>query len=241
VTPQDPSIGNGHYGCGFEQPLEASLKALLPKDSELTFVHGDAHGDQENSGFLRENSLLVVIVVSDEDDCSTSDYAIFDPQSESNRTSGLNLACHNNQARLFDAERYVDTLKTLRPNNDNVIFGVIAGIPAELTKDDEFRRNHDLRTDKGATAYFNAVLADERMTDRVDDGGPTPFLAPACTTYWPDDMTRLDAFPPRRLVEVAKGFGSRGVIGSLCDSDFGATSGNLIRAIGEQLAAANDK
>jgi hypothetical protein len=41
--------------------------------------------------------------------------------------------------------------------------------------------------------------------------------------------------PPHRLVEVAKGFGNDGVLGSLCTDDFGATTGRLIRAIGTRL------
>ena len=47
----------GDSGCGLEAPLEASKRAL---DGHLA----------ENSGFLRPDSLLVVIYVTDEDDCS---------------------------------------------------------------------------------------------------------------------------------------------------------------------------
>jgi hypothetical protein len=47
----------GSSGCGFEQPLEATYTALhdaIP----------------ENAGFLRPDALLVVVYVTDEDDCS---------------------------------------------------------------------------------------------------------------------------------------------------------------------------
>jgi hypothetical protein len=47
----------GDSGCGVESPLEAVKRAL---DKHLT----------ENDGFLRDNSVLAVIFITDEDDCS---------------------------------------------------------------------------------------------------------------------------------------------------------------------------
>ncbi len=47
----------GDSGCGIEGPLEGSLRAL------------DGHRS-ENTGFLRSNSVLAVIFITDEDDCS---------------------------------------------------------------------------------------------------------------------------------------------------------------------------
>jgi hypothetical protein len=56
----------GTVGCGFEQPLEAMYRALWAQP--------------ENDGFLRADSVLVVIFVTDEDDCSASDPTLFDPR-----------------------------------------------------------------------------------------------------------------------------------------------------------------
>jgi hypothetical protein len=238
VIPQDPSQG-GQFGCGFEQPLEASLKALLPKDSDVEFVHGTGHGDEENAGFLRDNSLLVVVVVSDEDDCSMSDYASFDPEDDANRMTSLNVACQNHADRLYDVQRYVEALRNLRPHNDNVIFAAIGGVPVEKVED-EFRANYDLTTDAGVTAYYDAVLADPRMEERRMLTGASQRLAPSCTLLAPQwNWERFDTRPPRRLVETAKAFGTRSVIGSLCADDAGAVVGHLIRTIGQQLTAAN--
>ena len=49
----------GDTGCGFEHQLEASYRAL----------NGSV---RENAGFLRSNSIVVVVYVTDEDDCSAS-------------------------------------------------------------------------------------------------------------------------------------------------------------------------
>jgi hypothetical protein len=57
----------GDKGCGFEQQLEAVYRAL----------HDDI---PENRGFLRDNALLVVVYLTDEDDCSIDQNSdIFDP------------------------------------------------------------------------------------------------------------------------------------------------------------------
>ena len=50
----------GDSGCGVEAPLEAAKRAL------------DGHA-LANQGFLRPNSLLAVLFITDEDDCSAQD------------------------------------------------------------------------------------------------------------------------------------------------------------------------
>ena len=52
----------GTTGCGFEMPLEAMRRGLLDAPAS----------------FLREDAFLAVIFITDEDDCSTRDRAMFD-------------------------------------------------------------------------------------------------------------------------------------------------------------------
>ncbi len=52
----------GDKGCGFEMPLEAVYRALHDPIAE-------------NAGFLREDAVLAVILLTDEDDCSVDDPA----------------------------------------------------------------------------------------------------------------------------------------------------------------------
>ena len=54
----------GTMGCGFEQPLESMYKAL---DS-----------NPANTGFVRDNAFLAVVLITDEDDCSASDPQLYD-------------------------------------------------------------------------------------------------------------------------------------------------------------------
>jgi hypothetical protein len=57
-------LGNG--GCGFEQPLAAIQASLTNPD---------------NVGFIRPEASLAVIILSDEDDCSVKEPALFGPES----------------------------------------------------------------------------------------------------------------------------------------------------------------
>lgn len=56
----------GTNGCGFEQQLEAMRRALDGSRSQ-------------NDGFVRRDAMLLVVLVTDEDDCSAFDRAVFDP------------------------------------------------------------------------------------------------------------------------------------------------------------------
>lgn len=231
----------GSEGCGYEMPLEAGLKALWPaSDPGVTFLEGSGHGEGENAGFLRPDSLLVVVVVTDEDDCSAADPRIFIPSDfleadDPLRDQPLNLRCSENPDALHAPERYIENFEALRPENDNVIFVTIAGVPTELVSED-VRADYDFGSTADVEAYMDFVLADERMQQQVDPDTVTMpgggNLLPSCQL---SDSAK--AYPPRRLVEVTKGFGTQGVLGSICH-DFGSNTGMIIRAIGTRLAEA---
>lgn len=53
-------VPQGINGCGFEQPLESMALALLREDDPA----------EQEFGFLRDNASLLVILVTDEEDCS---------------------------------------------------------------------------------------------------------------------------------------------------------------------------
>jgi hypothetical protein len=68
----------GSVGCGFEHPLEAVYKALHDCMPDASGNYPDCT-IPENKGFLRPDSLLAVMWVTDEDDCSAPpDSDLFD-------------------------------------------------------------------------------------------------------------------------------------------------------------------
>jgi hypothetical protein len=79
--------GVGENGCGYEAPLEAMYRFLIDPEppSEVTVVDDNGRVStvpsgidhevlNERSQFLRPGSSLIVIFVTDEDDCSVIDY-----------------------------------------------------------------------------------------------------------------------------------------------------------------------
>lgn len=191
----------GTRGCGFEQQLEAVLKALTPSISPLRF-HDDTtgHGDGANASFVRSGSLLATILLTDEEDCSAADRSLFNPD---DRRYGdtLNLRCFENPEVLHPVSRFANGLKGLRANPNDVIFAAIAGVPVDLV------------SDPSAIDYTD-LLSDPRMVEAVDPTNPNQ-LTPSCEV--PGHGV---AFPPRRVVQVAESFGANGVVQSICQEDF---------------------
>lgn len=245
-------------GCGFEQPLEAGLKALWPASDPAIAFLGDmdgfgtkGHGEDENAGFLRKDSLLVIIVVDDEDDCSTGDPRLYtpasylDPQNPDDAlllSQGLNVRCSGNPDRLYDIERYVNGFKALHADHpERVIFATIAGIPAELLPSDGPALN-EITNDAEREHAYDALLAAAPMQQMIDtqntDDPADDNLVPSCIAGTWADETIDYTFPPVRLVQVARAFGTHGVLGSICADDFGDTTGMLIRTIGQRLTDA---
>ncbi|MEM6962439.1 MAG: hypothetical protein AAF550_11975, partial [Myxococcota bacterium] len=129
----------GTDGCGFEQQLEATLKSLTPSDSTLQFNQNELGqntvgngGSGVNSGFLRPGSLLAIIVVTDEDDCSASDLELFQEFSPT-YTSDRNIRCTVYEAQaLRTVNRYVNGFLALRNDPELLVFATISGVDAAV-------------------------------------------------------------------------------------------------------------
>lgn len=209
----------GTGGCGFEQQLDAPLKALLPGSSPITFYAGThGHGDDAatNGGFLRSDSLIVVVDITDEDDCSTDVTDIWSKRPVSH-TGDMNLRCIDYANELYDVnQRFVNGLRSLRPGDPNgVIFATITGVPQDLVT---------LPID------YDRLFADPRMQNHVTtraDG--TRTLDPACTS------TSGNAAPGIRMARVAQGFGANGIVQSICSNDYGPALGLVVDRIANLL------
>ncbi len=208
------TVGTG--GCGIEQQLEAALKALTPSTSPITFAMGThGHADDANAGFVRAGSVLAVVVLSDEEDCSNPNPELSNPAS-SIYVGDLNLRCFMYPDALYPVSRYVDGLLALRPDPSDVVFTLIGGIPPDLV-DDTFHPDYE------------AILADPRLEEHVDPASGNRLL-PSC--FVPG---RVDALPPRRMIETARGLdaaGAHAVVQSICQEDFTGA----MRAIAARIA-----
>lgn len=188
-------------GCRFQRPLEAALKALSPEARTPwvaegyvapTFEAGSGHGDYggANEGFLRQGSVLAIVVLTNEDDCSAASHELFyDSAYGGSAASPLGLRCSRFPDALRSVGRYVDGLTQLREHPRALVFGAIVGVPQDLAG--------------SGLATYEAMLREPRMeVVELDDAGPAG-LAPSCGA---DDAPR-SARPPRRLVELRLGPG----------------------------------
>jgi len=264
------TLGTG--GCGFVQPLEAGLKALWPAldidpstgmqwvdpntgqpSNRITFLpdgNGDGlygHGDGANAGFLRNDvrgglSMVGVVVVTDKDDCSSSDTMHFTPAQDLPdghvlAEQSIDLRCFNNKASLYSVDRYINGLRALRQGQENLfMFAAIAGVPSDLVQlvDAEGNPTIDVDDDAARDAWYSAILGDPRMAEHVDESEPEVAeraLVPSCQTE------TAKALPPRRLVEVARGMGPNGMVQSICDADFSGAMDGIVGMLSTQLGA----
>jgi len=230
VSPQTPDqfgadfrcvAAAGTTGCGFEQQLEATLKAVTPSSSSITFFGGtQGHGDIENAGFIRPDSVLAIILVTDEEDCSVrSGFEDIFNQMSPTYTGDLNLRCFLYKEPQYPVQRYIDGFKALRAGRESLlVFGAITGVPLDLVRE--------------GTPNYDGILADPRMIEAVDTMPSTSGarLTPSCNV-----PGRGVAFPPRRIVEVAKGFRENGIVQSICQDSYTAALDAIIEKIADAL------
>jgi hypothetical protein len=139
-------------GCGLEQQLESMYRALVVRNPRMMAGNTDP-----NAGFVRDNAVLALVMVTDEEDGSTRDcrYAergvpctdavtVFDIMSPQWSSNDLNLRFYmytpgSAQDPTWNIDRYISptqpnrgftSLKPGRP--DLVIFSAIAGVPINL-------------------------------------------------------------------------------------------------------------
>jgi hypothetical protein len=193
------TLGTG--GCGFEQQLESSLAALTTQ----------AGPGMPNEGFLRDDSLLVVVYVTDEDDCSTGNAEMFNPSRDD--FGNLNVRCVLNPGELYPVSRYHDAFVALRGGLvDQVIVAAIAGVPVD------------------GSWNPGDPLEQLRALQEVNPSNPNE-LTPTCDTA----MGR--AYPPVRLAELVYSFGDNGVLESICRQDWTSALGAATRGIQGRVTA----
>jgi hypothetical protein len=196
----------GTDGCGLEQQLEAAMQALTTR----------AEPGQRNAGFVRPNSLVAIVFITDEDDCSAADLSLCDPARE-RELGPYGRRCAEHPELLHPIERYVSGLSALRLDRANdVVVAAITGIPFGVTGSDPLAVDYD------------RVLADERMQYRPDPERPDQ-LAPACEAGGTGR-----AAPARRIVELVRRFAATGdgLATTICDDDLSPA----LRAIGTLIA-----
>jgi hypothetical protein len=263
------NLGTG--GCGFEQQLEAPLKALWPsiytdadgnvQPNPITFLsttkagmlgHGDVPESQGgNLGFLRNDpaqglSLIAIVVVTDEEDCSvrTTEHLwptnLLPDDSPYKKEVDINLRCFNHPDLSFDVmNRYYKGFRGLRQGNEQlVVFAAITGVPVDLVNQSVLDKTDFSNADQRNEFYSN-ILNDPRMQNEIDPttnpGSGNGNLKVSCSRPVPGETEPSTAYPPRRIVQLAQAFGENGIVQSICQDDFGPAMDAIINVIAKQL------
>jgi hypothetical protein len=228
----------GKNGCGLEQQLESVLKAFTPPDSAIKFSSGtNGQGTAiranatsgVNGNFLRDEAILAVVFVTDEEDCSVPDSskAIFDAQSQA-VPGEINVRCGlpENQRYLHDVQkRYVAGLKALKPAayQNRLIVTSIVGVPVS--------RNVAGEAVHSGTAAIDRILARPDMQFKVQRNlaMTADEPVPTCVSSKGDGS----AAPARRFLELAKAFGDDGIVSSICEDEYA----QVLRVLVDRIAA----
>jgi len=198
----------GTEGCGFEQQLKAARKALID------------HRMGGNLGFLRPESLLAIVFMTDEEDCSVAsgNERIFDALDPT--LGHMNLRCFNNAYMLVDVGTYVNDFRSLREDPEKLVLTFLVGVPRVIDCE-------------GYGSAIPGCLDRPEMQERIDPVTPGR-LVPSCSS------TTGEAYPPRRFVQIAQQFGDRALVQSICTDDFSPAIGQLTGKI-QQLFVQNDE
>lgn len=205
----------GVRGCGYEHQLQAARVALYEAITP------------ENTGFLRKDAYLALILITDEDDCSAettsdlfTDEMSFPGTTASYRCAKVGHVCNGAEppldefmaplascqakdgGRLIRVAEIVESIRALkaRPDQQILVSGIF-GWPTETINPRPYR------------------YARER--EGLD-------VSPIC-----ESQGNGVAYPGLRMKQFVESFGDSGTFFSICQDDFGPA----MEKIGEKLAA----
>jgi hypothetical protein len=222
------TLGDG--GCGFEHQLASVLRAL------------GADGQpppSENAGFLRDDAYLLVVLITNEDDCSAPpDSALFDSTSallsdplgplQSYRCNEFGHLCGGKAPPRTPAGP-TDLTGTCTSAEDGRLLRV-ADVAAALKK---LKRDPAKVLVSAVTGPPDPYVVDTAPAE-LPDVGPWPFVRHSCTQLEADgSLTYGD--PSVRIAEWIHAFGANGVLEDICAGSFAGALQRIAESGGEHL------
>lgn len=190
----------GDAGCGYEQPFKAARIALA------------------SEGFLRDDALLLVVFVTDEDDCSSADPAFYDDvygDACSDMGPMTSYRCFEHGVECADGKgsREFGERTNCRPSSNGRFIESVPGFAQYLKK----LKPHPAQTlVAGIYGKPNGVFAipDEKI--ELARGYQTPRLADVCGGT---GVEGTGATPAIRMNALLAEFGGRASQSSICESE----------------------
>lgn len=190
----------GEAGCRYEQPLESMRLAL-------------DRGHVYNSGFLRDDAILAVVFLTNEDDCSAWNPALYDPLLDG-ASEGSKYRCFRHGVQcLGDDVREEGHFEGCEPRADS-------GFMPHVDEYVDFLLDP---TDRGLgkpdpmrQVVVTGMIGDTALGE-VEihlDGEGEPQLLPTCAASDTDQV-----YPAVRLQSFLDGFTAGSQISSLCNTE----------------------
>lgn len=195
----------GSHGCVWEQAFKAVTRALVD------------HRYGANAGFLRDDSILVLVFVSDEEEWSVApgSESIFDM---SDPTLGpISLRPFNHPEMLVPVVEYEGIFDSFRTDPERILLAFFVGVPMDPACE-------------GPGDQIGTCLDHPDMIERINPATMLQ-LVPAC------DSSSNSAFPGRRYVEMALHFGERAIVHASCNSSYRPAVEMLTEKIGERVGS----
>ncbi len=222
----DPGI----EGCGFEQQLIAAVKGLS--------------GDGIATGFLRPEALLLVLVVSDEEDASLDDGPDLFATDEMVNMYERNIAVGHHPEYLYTPAEVKQMMLDAKAQvsgairaGGSVMFAAITGVPHE---GEGATACQGSGTDVAAcldVALEEGTMGEPETITRIPASGGTieaAYFEYACERR-DGDVPITQAFPGTRFVALAQLFGDMGYVYSICNEDWRPAMNAIASRVEERL------
>jgi hypothetical protein len=247
----------GEDGCGFEQSLLAVTHAL---GADHFDTNGVPEPPPQNAGFLRTDAALAIVMLTNEDDCSAPGGAMNELFSETS-TSGLSSPLGPGGSYRCNEFGHLcgsppAPPPRLPPNGDySATVALQDCVPAEdagrLIPVRAFQNViKALKPDPANQILVAAITGVYPLADPTAGYAVSwwPAYGPASTTDhgWPrikhscvaSDASVAD--PAVRISTWTRGFGSRGLLESICDDDWEPALTRIGAAIGDMVRPSID-
>lgn len=171
----------GLAGCPFEQPLAALTRAVSPNMRQE---------GAPNAGFFRDDALLAVVVISDEDDCSADDLTLFQQASPDYAGTPRSHRCGFFDDALITLPSIAAAIAEAKARPTQVVFSAIVGVPPDALV-------------PGESADLDDLLALPEMQNvPLNDREFTPVCTVREITDDPTSTELVKAYPARRIVRL---------------------------------------
>jgi hypothetical protein len=227
----------GDLGCGFEQPFRAVEAAL-----QRSLADGDT-----NSGFLRPDAVLAVVMLTNEDDCSVPwDSLLFDPRQShvTDPLGGLQTGYRCNEfGHLCDGVPPPHTV-----SGDTVLQNCTSAEDlGRLIPVSTFAESlRSFKADPESQIFVAAIagpptpyIVELRQNVMTTDGGveAQPAIARSCGPQTVMPGLPVHAYPGVRVRQLIESFGDQGVFESICSSSYQSVMQRIARELGRMLVS----